>query len=223
MTESFSVLQKKLQELESALNDALLLPSETQCHHIVSEGIKQRFIFIKNLLAAEIGSHPSKPQYLQHIVKRLDKLEKAFEEWDSFRTLAFDQIENASTCSCTDSCFNDDGEAFDEMGSPNFEDPEKFSQGFVGDSTALLEFDSDLVKERGLVENDEKESVGIIGFDRDQIFKSQERSVMNGGVGRLFGVMASGIVLGMVLMYFTMVRFSGCFYYVKPASFTVPT
>lgn len=134
MTKRFSILRAKLQELESKLHDALLLhPPESdhqhqhqnhnQTHHAnnLSEDIKQKFGFIKNLLSAEISSSPpSKPHHLQHVAHRIASLEEAFLKWDT------------SSCSCTDSCFHDDGEATGEVGVAvaDFAETEDFPEGF---------------------------------------------------------------------------------------------
>ena len=104
-------MQKKLKELESELDQVFSLPLEAPYHQRFSQDIQQRFLFLKNLLSAEIASHPRKPYHLQHIAQRLLELEAAFQEWDSFQTSSPDHVEKGSTCSCTESCLNDDGEA----------------------------------------------------------------------------------------------------------------
>ncbi|PIA44340.1 hypothetical protein AQUCO_01700145v1 [Aquilegia coerulea] len=111
MTKRYAVIQKKLEELESELNDVVNLPTETTSHQLLSENINQKFSFLRNLLAAEIESHPSKPHHLHHMDQRLTELETEFHEWDNFRTFSpTNHIDTASTCSCTESCLNDDGD-----------------------------------------------------------------------------------------------------------------
>ena len=111
ITKRYAILQKKLKELESELDQLFSLPPETPYNQRFSQDIQQRFLFLKNLLSAEIASRPRKPYHLQHIAQRLLELEAAFQEWDSFQTSALDHVEKGSTCSCTESCLNDDGEA----------------------------------------------------------------------------------------------------------------
>lgn len=61
MTKRYSILQRKLQELESELSQRFSLPATTACSQLLLEDIEQRFAFLKNLLSAEVASHPSKP------------------------------------------------------------------------------------------------------------------------------------------------------------------
>ncbi|KAF9622214.1 hypothetical protein IFM89_030072 [Coptis chinensis] len=119
MAKRYAVLQKKLEELELELKDAFNFPIETPSHQLLSENLDRRFGFFRSLLAAEMDSHPSKPHHLHHIDQRLTELETAFQEWDNSKTLPFTNHidDNASTCSCTESCFDDDGDDdFVDMG-----------------------------------------------------------------------------------------------------------
>ncbi|KAJ4951245.1 hypothetical protein NE237_028077 [Protea cynaroides] len=56
----------------------------------------------------EFQSHPQNPHHLHHISERLEELESAFKDKKTFGTSSVDHIDTASSCSCTDSCFNDD-------------------------------------------------------------------------------------------------------------------
>ncbi|TKY68008.1 hypothetical protein E2542_SST10905 [Spatholobus suberectus] len=165
MTRSYKKLQAKLQELQSVLDEALLLGSETQSHDSISNDIKQKFAFIGNLLSAEVASHPSKPHHLHHISERLSTLEREFHQWDSFRTLSFNDSDKDSTCSCTESCLNDDGEARDGTDSVAFEEPEKIFPDSNCEK-AMVEYGGAVSEATGYVE--EKKQTGEIknGFDK---------------------------------------------------------
>ncbi|KAL6972547.1 hypothetical protein U1Q18_002849 [Sarracenia purpurea var. burkii] len=120
MTKRYATLQRKLEELESSVAEVTALPAETPCHHLLSESIEQRLLFLNNLLSAEMASHPSKPHHLDHIAQKLAYLESVFRHWDDHQTDsaaaeadALGPFDVASTCSCTESCLNDDGEDFD--------------------------------------------------------------------------------------------------------------
>ncbi|OVA16117.1 hypothetical protein BVC80_8145g2 [Macleaya cordata] len=140
MRKAYVVLQKKLKELEAELNVVLSLPAETPCHELLSEGIDRRLLFLRNLLSAEIESHPySKPQHLHHIDLRLTRLETIFRDWDTIKTTATSssptsQIDdNASMCSCTKTTsYLDEEDQFfgsSDIGSPVYEDePEIISE-----------------------------------------------------------------------------------------------
>ncbi|KAF2311717.1 hypothetical protein GH714_026353 [Hevea brasiliensis] len=188
MTKPNSILDKKLEELESKLNQVL----ETPYHELYSQDIQQSLDFLKTLLSAEITSSPSKPHHFQHIAKISD-LETAFGNWNEFRTTithdhvkqengyvealveddekaplekegtTHDYVEMFSTCSCTESCLNDEGEASPEM-------QEHVVKALVEDEKAPL-------KRKG-----EK------------------------GVGWVLGSMAGGMLIGMALMGFVMAR-----------------
>lgn len=136
MTKTDSVLESKLQELESILNelhhhhhphdDQTQTPSNTD----LSEDFKQKLVFIKNLFSAEISSSPpSKRHHLQHVAQRIKRLEETLQILDSRREFSYDQLEKGSSCSCTDSCINDDVEAVGEVGVTEFTEPEELSEG----------------------------------------------------------------------------------------------
>ncbi|KAF6152398.1 hypothetical protein GIB67_038021 [Kingdonia uniflora] len=106
MAKRYAILQKKLEELESDLKN--VLTSETPRNTTLSESVERKFGFARSLLTAEMESHPNKPQHLNHIDQRLTELETAFRNWDNPGFSHFDHIDTASTCSCTESCLNED-------------------------------------------------------------------------------------------------------------------
>ncbi|PSR93339.1 hypothetical protein CEY00_Acc27951 [Actinidia chinensis var. chinensis] len=109
MTKRYAVLQKKLEELESSLALVFSLsPETTACHHLLSDDFHKRFLFLTNLLQAEIASHPSKPRHLAHIAHRLTQLESAFCDWDLHLTDS-NHLDAVSTFSFTESCLDEDG------------------------------------------------------------------------------------------------------------------
>ena len=110
---SYSILQKKLKELESVLSELLSLPPETpNCNHqLYAQDIEQRFEFVRKLLSAEItSSNPKKRYHLQHVARGLAELESIFKEWDNYKALTVTEHFEppVSTCSCAESCVNDD-------------------------------------------------------------------------------------------------------------------
>lgn len=210
MTKRCSILQKKLKELESILYQLLSLPPETPFNHqLYAQDIDQRFEFVRKLLSAEIASHPKKPYHLQHIARRLTELEAIFKEWDSLKALTvLDHFEPVSTCSCRESCLDNEGDEGDaevspELGSPGLEEAQKFYQG--------------LVEEEQVHGVEEKE----IGADDDEAaekdVKREDKRICV--VGKYVGVMAVGIMLGMAFTGLIMARFSGCFNCVKDSNF----
>ncbi|KAI4332669.1 hypothetical protein L6164_017559 [Bauhinia variegata] len=228
MRKRYSItLQTKLQELESALKEAFSLPTDSESRESSSEDIKQKILFIRKILSAEVASHPSKPRHLQHIAERLDKLQKDFLEWKGFKTISNDAFErDGSSCSCTESCFNDDAEPLVEPGFDGY--PGKFSQrvdgGFVHEKPKVC-FESFLAEnaivesEGGLLEEEEKKMRGV-GFQRGEV-KREERK--ESACGKFCCAMAIGIVIGMAVMSFLMVKFSGCFRDVEQTSMDIPT
>ncbi|KAK9292283.1 hypothetical protein L1049_020247 [Liquidambar formosana] len=205
MTKRYAILQKKLQELESELNQVFTFPAENPCHQLLSEGIDQRFVFLNNLLSAEIASHPKKPHHLEHIAHRLVELETAFHDWDDFRTSAIDHIDTISTCSCTESCLNDDdGEGSDGL-----------------DSRVCEEDDVQVFYDGVIEEKPPEEEVVVAKVEPERVVRREE--VVRVWIRKYGGVMASGVLLGMVLMGLLMVRFSGCFHYIEHGFSVTPT
>jgi hypothetical protein len=214
MTKRYSILRKKLQEVESVLSHVFSLPVTTPCSDLLLEEIRQRFVFVKSLLSAEVASHPSKPHHLQHLSQRLEELERDFRAWESFRASGFDRADhdNASGCSCTESCLNDDGEASGDLGSPVYEEePDRFPEGLIGEKAL-----AGLNRENGMP----AARCFRCSFVETRDMRGEERSVGNGS---LCVAMAMGLVLGMALMGYVMARISGCFHYLQPRSFPTPT
>ncbi|XVF11189.1 hypothetical protein REPUB_Repub08aG0004500 [Reevesia pubescens] len=236
MTKRYAILQKKLKELESELNQVFSLqPDQTPYHQRFSQDIQQRFLFLKNLLSAEIVSSPRKPYHLQHIAQRLLELEAAFKEWDSFQTSAApDHVEKGSTCSCTESCLNDDGQAVEGsselMSLSDLEQVAEASTELM--SLAGLDLEGFDEEDRVVpvpVENFNDQTTRIIDEAETEKRKLEEERVLveaaaeksmirkeeTNGVRftKYLGTLASGVVLGMVLMAFFMLRFSGCLHY----------
>lgn len=250
MTKRYSILQKKLQELESLLNDIFSFSEDhdrntipphyftAKLTNLTTEFI-QRLDFFKSLLTAEKTSHPSKPHHLQHMSQRLDELESAFLDWAGFgNSSPQHHIDDASTCSCTESCLNDDGEVSDDKAPESlavYGDPEIV----VDDGLEVSEQEEDDDDGLAMVEykecfGGEKEaaSFGDVGYFSDCLAEEgkEEYDNYNGaanyynrnservrvdfvekGKGWFLGALASGMVLGMSFMGLVTTIFSGCF------------
>ncbi|KAE8693157.1 putative BCL-2-associated athanoprotein 7 [Hibiscus syriacus] len=212
MTKRYTILQKKLKELESQLNQVLSLPLNTQCHQSLSQDIQQRFLFLNNLLSAEVASRPRNPFHLQHITGRLLELEAAFKEWDSFQSSAPDHVEKGSPCSCTESCLNDDGEEVEaaEEGSSELISLSDLEQAAEASTELGLVAGLDF---EGFKEQDEMEHVEKEMKEEKNWVEETKRSMVREGErnGVWFGKsLACGVLIGMILMAVLMVRFSGC-------------
>ncbi|KAG6605709.1 Cysteine and histidine-rich domain-containing protein RAR1, partial [Cucurbita argyrosperma subsp. sororia] len=103
MTKTYAILRKKLEELERQVQ-----LSRNNVHPSLLQDIHQKWLFIANLLSAEVASCPSKPRHLKHIARRLAQLEPAFRNCKAEDLV--DHVDDVSTCSCTESCLNDDGD-----------------------------------------------------------------------------------------------------------------
>ncbi|OMO98128.1 hypothetical protein COLO4_14128 [Corchorus olitorius] len=223
MTKRYKILQKKLKELESELNQVFALSHDTPLDQHISQDIENKFLFLNNLLSAEITSSPRKPYHLQHIAQRLLELDAAFHQ-----NLAPDHVEKGSACSCTESCLNDDGEAEVEEGlSPelSLNDLEEVAEASTVLSLAGLDLDDlvdELVPVRPAVEKRKEEtSGGVVETESEEEAEGnssrlREKEEKNGNwVGKYLGTLASGVVIGMVFMGALMVRFTGCFDHVS--------
>ncbi|KAE8670926.1 putative BCL-2-associated athanoprotein 7 [Hibiscus syriacus] len=223
MTKRYTILQKKLKELESQLNQVLSLPLNTQCHQSLSQDIQLRFLFLNNLLSAEVVSRPRNPFHLQHIAERLLELEAAFKEWDGFQSSAPDHVEQGSPCSCTESCLNDEGEAAEaaEEGSSELISLSHLEQAVEASTELRLVAGLDF---EGFKEQDEMEHVvkkemsdeeDSVEARKTSMVKGEERS------GVWFGKsLAIGVLIGMILMAVLMVRFYGCCLCYEGADYT---
>lgn len=231
MTKRYSILQKKLQELEFQLNSIFSF-SEDHIDDDLSADIRQRLAFAKSLLAAEMACHPTKPQHLSHMSHRLDALDNAFLDWSGFGNYpVHHHVDEASSCSCTESCLNDDGEVSDEVPpplvSPVYRDAEVVleddvlsEEGFEDDDDrfAMVEHDHEGLDEETASFGDVAFLDCLVGEKRDcgvgdKIETDHERVVYveKGKESWFSRAVAGGMVLGMAFMGFVMTIFSGCF------------
>ncbi|KAH7854456.1 hypothetical protein Vadar_014004 [Vaccinium darrowii] len=210
MTKRYKTLQKKLREFESSLSHLFSLNPAAVPSPLLSElsaEIAQQLVFLKKLLAAEISSHPSKPRHLAHISRHLDRLDSAFQHYRDHHDVndsTVDGLDAASTCSCTESCLNDDGEGEGEgdMGSELCEEPEMFYEAAaaVEEEAVVLSRVESMTEKEGVEMG--KEGDWVCGY---------------------FGVLGCGVVIGAVVMGVVMVRFSGCFQCIQHEGFLIPT
>ncbi|TYI52183.1 hypothetical protein E1A91_D12G229000v1 [Gossypium mustelinum] len=227
MTKRYTILQKKLKELESQLKQVNSLPLDTPHHHRFSQDIQQRFLFLNNLLSAEISCRPKRPFHLQPIAKRLHELEAAFRDWDTFRSPPSDHVEKGPPCSCTGSCFNDEGEAASELIS--LSDLEQAAEASTELSLAAgLECDgfSDQVKVvehvpvHEAVENHNSTATATTSVVEMSLAENRKEETKGVWLGKCLATMASGVLMGMALMGFLMVRFLGCFHCFDSTDYT---
>ncbi|KAF5197283.1 hypothetical protein FRX31_013131 [Thalictrum thalictroides] len=186
MTKRYAVIQKKLEQLESELKDVINFPAETTpFHQLVSESVERRFSFLRSFLTAEIETHPSKPHHLYHMDQRLAELETAFHEWDNFTTFSpTNHIDTASTCSCTESCLNDDvGEDITDM-----------SGGGGGGGELTVYENPEFVFE------DEKKEEVDTGFEKVQLGGTEGKKLF--WRGKFHGFMRWAVMFGLGLLGF---------------------
>ncbi|KAJ4955726.1 hypothetical protein NE237_012509 [Protea cynaroides] len=188
---SYALLQNKLKELESELNQVMN-------HQLLSESINGKFTFLKSLLSAEFQSHPQNTHHLRHISERLEELESAFKDWDTFGTSSVDHIDTASTCSCTDSCFNDD------------EIQDQLQDGDGGGSPPDLDPEIDF---EGVIQEQEQEQQPMATVKQAEgCGEREERRLRNGN--KVSSVMSGVVMLTAVaLLGVVMASFSGSFCY----------
>ncbi|KAF7824877.1 putative transmembrane protein [Senna tora] len=236
MSKRCSVLEARLRELESIVHD-LFLRHQSDHRIDFSEDERQKFAFVKNLLSAEISSSPpsNKPQRrLQRLAKRVAKLE------DAFSNQQFDLMMHSS-CSCTESCF----EPLTMVESTETEDFPEGNDGEKKEEQAMVEWEGEAKKEGKkfgtLLVYEDAEDHFLEGFGhggliigkkglkeelvkKDIVLRNIEiRREEKSAFGPICGAMAFGIVVGMALMGFTMLKFSGCFPFMDQPCFITPT
>lgn len=222
MTKKKAIFQKKLEEVETQLNEILSLPEDHPNRLLVSNEFEQSLVFVKNLLYAEISSHPSsKSHHFQHFYHKLEHMEAVFRGWDGNFNFSIPDhnTDDDSSCSCTDSCFKDDDNVDDDYEVTANVDPEIVFdwEGFAEDK-ALVEYKGNLVEKDTekpiefldcLVE--EKVDEEKCRFE-DDLEKTGVKRAGNGITSILLcKAVTIGIVIGMCLMGWFMVKFSGCF------------
>ncbi|KAB2598514.1 hypothetical protein D8674_001434 [Pyrus ussuriensis x Pyrus communis] len=227
MTKTYRILRKKLKELESYLESVLALPpeelaAECQLHHFLD--MAQRLSFLEKMLSAEKASSPSKPKHLEHMSRRLKELGKILSEWvDSLGLTSSgmdcehvrdDHEDVGSTCSCTESCLNDDGDATADDGVDGLSSPQRYQ-----DLEGCYEEKEEEYKElpvvlfgrenrsQVIVEEKEETDGGVVAKLVDVKRSSSSASEgerksggSNGGVGvrMMCGAVVIGWLLGMV-------------------------
>lgn len=232
MTKRYTILQKKLKELESQLENIFSLPADPpKLHQLLSDDFEQRLVFVKSLLSAEIASHPSKPHHLTHMSRTLDRIDSAFRHWDATSAAALHHHadDSASTCSCTDSCLNDDGEvvvgdddggAMVEYSNCLFDEEEEENRGDnQEDRVMVMEFSNCLFeKEEEKAEKGQGKTV-MVEIDGEVV---KEKAA--GTAGGPCWALASGVLLGMGLMGLGLVMLSSCgFQFGGDETFLTPT
>lgn len=121
MERPYAVLQKKLHELESILNEMLFHPAKEVKSEFYDE-MMARIGFLRTLHAAEMESNAQGTLHHvpDHIARRLAALEDAFHNWVDFGIPPEDHLDDLSVCSCTHSCFNDVVEDDDRVPQPEY-------------------------------------------------------------------------------------------------------
>ncbi|KAG1354473.1 hypothetical protein COCNU_07G005850 [Cocos nucifera] len=121
MERPYAVLQNKLDELESILNEIFFHAANKEDKSEFYDEIVARIGFLKTLHAAEMESNAQgTPQHLPHIARRLAALEDAFHSWLDSGMPPEDHVDDPSVCSCTHSCFNDVVEDDDRVPEPEY-------------------------------------------------------------------------------------------------------
>lgn len=221
MTKRYQVLQRKLRELESLIARLSSPYPAIPSGHLAE--IAQQLVFSRKLLSAEVASHPSKPHHLAHISRRLDRLDTVFRHYQEHHDhdvnddfAVNDGLDAASTCSCTESCLNDDGEGEADLGSELCEEPEE-EMFYEAPPGVVEEEEAASVEEVGRVvlETNKTEKGGAE--------REEEGDCVWGYFGVLGGGLVVGVAIGAVLTGFVMVRFSGCFHYIQHQGFLIPT
>lgn len=172
------MLDKKLHELEMRFTDLFFPPANSSTPSInpsdqesISKEIGARVDFLKNLLTIEKESRQQGdvPPHLSKLEERLGGLDSAFRDWmDGGGFVKRDALGKMSMCSCTRSCFSEEGDEEEkERGEKEAQvgdvlEPESasdcFELGFEKDQRIPEVKSSD---EGGNIEGDGKELRGV--------------------------------------------------------------
>lgn len=125
-----SVLPTKINELDRQITKAFSDQLDNLSLQLIHADIEQRLTFVKNLLSAEMASHPTKQNYLEHMWERVRELEAVYrgsgtgsgttvstiDHVDNVGDCDEDDDDHASKCSgCSESCIQDGGDVSDDL------------------------------------------------------------------------------------------------------------
>lgn len=191
------------------------LPPTAPRRQDLADGIKQRFVFLKTLLSAEQNvptanqiQDPPDHHHLKQIGLRVRELEAAFRNWDEFRHSTVHLIDTASTCSCAESCFDDEDDVDGLTSGPVIrEEPQSFIEAEKEEEEEAAAMEEPEVFLDAAMSKEEK-AAGAARAARG----GKKREEGRFWAWRNFGVMASSMVVGAVLMGVVMVGFCECFH-----------
>lgn len=234
-----SILPKKLRELDLLVNNASLQPKNPG-FQLIMEDIEQRLSFVKNLLSAEIASHPAKQHHLENMSRRVGELEAAYRDWGTgsiTTTSTLDHVDNvhddnddrASKCSC----LQDEDDVSDDLESTLGQDKEGVCDDLMK-AMPVTVFNNLLFEENVDDGRFEDVSDDVVSYNNGSMVEDgkEEKEVRVDdvdlkkkglGFGELCGAVASGVVIGMISMCLMMMESSEYDGYGGHGNFLTPT
>ncbi|KAK9914040.1 hypothetical protein M0R45_037838 [Rubus argutus] len=224
-----SILPKKLRELDLLVNNASLQPKNPG-FQLIMEDIEQRLSFVKNLLSAEIASHPEKQHHLENMSQRVGELEAAYRDWGTgsvTTTSTLDHVDNvhddndddrASKCSC----LQDEENVSDDLESTLGQDKEGVCDDLM--KAMPVTVFNNLLFEENVSDDVVSYNNGSMVEDGKEVRVDDVDLKKKGlGFGKLCGAVASGVVIGMVSMCLMMMESSEYDGYGGHGNFLTPT
>ncbi|KAK2379606.1 hypothetical protein QL285_067389 [Trifolium repens] len=245
------ILKTNLKELESMIEDTFLHGPEKYSLEDIQKkfDFMQKIMYAEQNSSDPTKPphwHPI-AQKLDSLKNSFNERDKdSMSQFTTFSNPKFDKdtISNSSSnCSCTQSCLNNNDVG--ESGLVDLDDPKNIFPEFVGEK-AIVEFRGNEVDENSEKINVGRGKIGTFYFeDAEDSFedfgrkkevvefdccsKEKENNELKreqkvkSGFRKNCCVLVSGVGIGMILMGFIMVNFSGCFEYVEQTSFAIPT
>lgn len=183
---------------------------------------------MKNLLSAEIASHPAKQHHLENMSQRVRELEAAYRDWGTSSvttTSTLDHVDNvhdddddddASKCSC----LQDEDDVSDDLESTLGQDKEGVCEDLMK-AMPVTVFNNLLFEENVDDGGFEDVSDDVVSYNNGSMFEDgkeekevrvdvdlnkSEQKKRGLGFGKLCGAVASGVVIGMISMCLMMME-----------------
>lgn len=193
-------------ELETELNDVYSRPLDPTAsdprRQMPFDDIKQRFSFLRKLLAAEIESQPETTDELEEINQKFTQIEADFDTWNNSKGCIFDNpIDTLEICDdCTQAILHHDNEDNDGAVGLGSEAHKDFSAQQSPSPEKLLKMDERGIGERKVRKRGKYwKGLGLLKKDRRE--RGERKRMKKVEYWKAFG---RGMIVGALIIWLMM-------------------